>query len=42
MFYDNDWNITKIITPKMGNAILFDIDLWHKGTHVKEGVKYWI
>jgi hypothetical protein len=42
VFYDNNWNITKIIIPKMGKAILFDINLWHKGNQIMNGEKYWI
>lgn len=42
VFYDDNWRITKSITPKKGHAILFDIDLWHKGNPVTRGAKYWI
>lgn len=41
-FYDDKWNISKIINPQVGKAILFDINLWHKGNEVIEGEKYWI
>lgn len=42
VFYDNYWKVDKIIKPKTGMAILFDIDLWHCGNQVVEGNKYWI
>lgn len=42
VFYDNNFNISKIIKPKEGSAILFDIDLWHKGNELINGTKYWI
>ncbi len=42
VFYDNHWKVDKIIKPKTGMAILFDIDLWHCGNQVVEGKKYWI
>ena len=42
VFYDDKWSINKIIKPKKGNAILFDIDLWHKADKIIKGTKYWI
>jgi len=44
VFYNDNWRRDEvtIVRPKKGNAILFDIDLWHKGTPVTRGVKYWI
>jgi hypothetical protein len=42
VFYDDNWRVTKTVTPKKGNAILFDIDLWHMGNPVTRGAKYWI
>jgi len=42
IFYDNDWVINKIIVPKKGCAILFDISLWHKANEILEGNKFWI
>lgn len=42
VFYDDNWRVTKSITPKKGHAVLFDIDLWHKGSPVTRGAKYWI
>jgi hypothetical protein len=41
-FYNDDWTIKKIIVPKTGMCILFDIDLWHKGNEILTGEKYWI
>lgn len=42
LFYDDYWNINKVIQPKEGLAILFDIKLWHKANEIFEGEKYWI
>jgi predicted 2-oxoglutarate/Fe(II)-dependent dioxygenase YbiX len=42
IFYDDKWNVSKTIKPVAGKAILFDIDLWHKGSQVFDGHKYWI
>lgn len=42
VFYDNNFNITKTISPKRGSCLLFDIDLWHEGKEVTNGSKYWI
>ena len=42
IFYDDDWNQTHSIIPKKGTALLFDIDLWHRGDIIQSGSKYWI
>ena len=42
IFYDDKWDVTKIVKPELGKAILFDIDLWHKANELNEGIKYWI
>lgn len=42
IFYDDAWNVTDIIKPQRGSAILFDISLWHKANELLEGEKYWI
>jgi hypothetical protein len=31
-----------IIKPEKGKALLFDIDLWHKGNELISGTKHWI
>lgn len=41
-FYDDNWKETRDIQPKEGKALLFDIDLWHKGNELFTGEKYWI
>ncbi len=41
-FYLDNFSTIKTIKPKSGKAILFDIDLWHKGNEVLNGTKYWI
>jgi len=41
-FYLNNLSDKKIIKPEKAKAILFDIDLWHKGNEVISGTKYWI
>nr|QBK88155.1 MAG: 2OG-Fe(II) oxygenase superfamily protein [Marseillevirus LCMAC202] len=30
------------IEPKQGTALIFDIDLWHRGHQVESGKKYWV
>lgn len=43
VFYDtNTWNKVCEIKPKIGKALLFDIDLWHSGSPIVDGEKYWI
>jgi len=42
LFYDDDFKFTKDITPKKGMALLFDIDLWHRGDVIITGNKRWI
>lgn len=43
IFYDTDtWEKTQEIVPKTGMALLFDIDLWHRGDPLVSGFKYWI
>lgn len=42
LFYDDNWQPTEDITPEKGKALLFDIDLWHRGDILKSGIKYWI
>ncbi len=41
-FYDNNWQITDVIKPVKGTALLFDIDLWHRGNKIFSGNKRWI
>lgn len=41
-FYDEDFEKIAEIVPKIGMALLFDIDLWHKGNKLINGTKYWI
>lgn len=41
-FYDDSWNLRETIKPEKGKALLFDIDLWHRGDNIKIGKKYWI
>jgi prolyl 4-hydroxylase len=41
-FYTDEFKKVLTITPQKGKALLFDIDLWHKGNTVIEGNKYWI
>jgi hypothetical protein len=41
-FYDSDLNHLLDIVPKKGMMLMFDIDLWHKGSKVLSGTKYWI
>ncbi len=42
VFYDEEWKETHRIYPQEGTAILFDIDLWHKGDELLTQRKYWI
>lgn len=42
LFYDDEWKQTRDVQPKEGKALLFDIDLWHRGEEVLSHEKYWI
>jgi hypothetical protein len=43
VFYDtNTWAEVQQIQPEAGKALLFDIDLWHRGAALLRGVKMWI
>ena len=42
VFYDDCFQKTVEIEPKKGKALLFDIDLWHKGEEIHNGEKFWI
>lgn len=42
VFYNDNFEPVIQIAPKKGMALLFDIDLWHKGNMVTNGKKYWI
>jgi hypothetical protein len=42
VFFDDNFTVTKTIIPEKGKALLFDIDLWHKGDVVIKGNKLWI
>jgi hypothetical protein len=41
-FYDDNFVEMLEVEPERGMALLFDIDLWHKGNEVVGGCKYWI
>lgn len=41
-FYTDTFEPTVTIQPKEGSALVFDIDLWHKGDEVLKGDKAWI
>jgi len=41
-FFDDSWVLTRTIEPVAGTALLFDINLWHRGTEVTKGEKHWI
>jgi hypothetical protein len=42
VFYDNNLLETCRITPKKNKTLIFDIDLFHSGSIVTSGTKYWI
>ena len=42
VFYNDNFQKIVEIEPKRGKALLFDIDLWHKGEEIYEGKKFWI
>ena len=41
-FYDDNFKLIKTIRPEKGKGLLFDINLYHQGTTVVSGNKYWI
>ena len=41
-FFDDAWRRTETIEPVAGRTLVFDIDLWHRGCEVREGIKRWI
>jgi hypothetical protein len=41
-FYDDNFNKTRIIQPKSGRCLMFDINLFHAGLPLIEGTKMWI
>jgi hypothetical protein len=41
-FYDDNFNETITIVPKRNRTLIFDISLFHCGTKVIKGTKYWI
>lgn len=41
-YHTHDWSEYCRIKPEKGKALIFDIDLWHSGEKIKEGMKYWI
>ena len=42
IFYDDNWKQIESISPERGKALLFDIDLWHRGDILVSGTKQWI
>jgi hypothetical protein len=42
VFYDTSFNVTRVVVPKKGSCLVFDIDLWHEGREILNGNKYWI
>ena len=42
LFYDSEWTLTNTVCPQKGKALLFDIDLWHRGDVLTSGTKHWI
>jgi hypothetical protein len=42
VFYDNNFRETCRIQPKKGRVLVFDINLYHAGSVVRQGVKRWI
>ncbi len=42
IFYTDEFKELAKVIPKQGSALLFDIDLWHRGNIVEAGNKYWI
>jgi prolyl 4-hydroxylase len=41
-FFDDDFSHIIDIKPKKGMALLFDINMWHKGNLLLNNNKYWI
>jgi hypothetical protein len=41
-FYTENFVHVTDIQPKIGTALLFNLDQWHKGNTVLNGDKYWI
>lgn len=41
-FYDDNFKHLLDVIPKKGMALLFDIDMWHKGNNVIGNNKFWI
>jgi len=41
-FFNDDFENLFDVKPKMGKALLFNIDMWHKGNEVLSGEKYWV
>jgi len=42
IFYDDNFHKTCEIKPLKNRTLIFDIDLYHQGSQVLEGNKYWI
>lgn len=42
IFYDNNFMETATIINCQNETLIFDIDLYHKGSTILNGVKYWI
>lgn len=42
LFYDDNFSLVKTIQPEKGKALLFDIDLFHRGDTIERGEKQWI
>jgi hypothetical protein len=42
VFYTDDFQETVRIQPKKNRTLIFDIDLYHSGEAVTQGIKYWI
>jgi hypothetical protein len=41
-FYDDNFVKQLVIVPKQGACVIFDMDIFHKGNEVLDGLKYWI
>jgi prolyl 4-hydroxylase len=41
VFYDDNFKETRVIVPKKGSALIFPMNIFHKGARVI-GTKYWI
>lgn len=41
-FYDDNFNHLLDVKPEKGKALIFDIDMWHKGNNVVGNNKLWI